>query len=161
MTHRFSIREAKFREADQVIEMIERLHEEARDFGGLVRKGARTTRWLRTVVGEAIGRKAGLVLVALNLEDQLVGALVAADTDLPYDSEFSKLAAGLGTYVSPNYRKAGVAGALYTEARKLLTERGYDGYLGAHLVGNDRAARVIDRAGFEPVETSVLMRLKE
>jgi len=157
----FSVREATMRDADKVIEMLSLLHWEMESRGGLVRPGERTERWMRTLVGEAIARKAGLVLVAVphNKDSQVVACLVAVDTELPYDSPYKKIAAGVGTYVENDWRKHGVATTLYGVAAQMLSDRGYDAYLGAHLTGNETAARVIKSVGFEPFEVSVLMDL--
>ena len=148
------IREAEPEDFDIVVRMISALHQEV---PGIVAAGPKTHAYVEQSVRLALSGS-GLVLVA---EDERgpAGALLAIDGVFPYDTNLGRTACGLGTYVQSWARKLGLAGALYTEARRLLTKRGYEHYLGAHLVGNDAAQRVIGRVGFEPFETLVLMHL--
>lgn len=149
------IRPAEPVELDRALAKLEALHCEV---SGIVKPGAKTTAYLREQIRRAHAGF-GVVLVAVEGGD-VVGALLAVEGELPYDHHLGKLVLGLGTYVDQPYRKLGLAGALYTEACELLRERGYRTYLGAHLVGNDNARRVIERVGFEPFEVNVRLDLE-
>lgn len=149
------IRVANLEEGDAVVCMIEALHCEVP--GGIVVPGERTTQYIRASVSEALSGR-GLVLVDDGFEG-LNAALLAVEAQFPYDTHLGRTALGLGTYVKQHARKLGLAGRLYTEARRILKLRGFENYLGAHLVTNEQAQRVITKAGFEPIETTVLLHL--
>jgi GNAT superfamily N-acetyltransferase len=154
-----TIREAKPEDLDFVVHALGELHRETEQYGGLVRQGPRTRHWI-TSTTEAALRGEGLALVA-EIEGQRVGALLAVDCTWPYDMPYERTVIGLGTWVAPPNRGKGVADSLYTVARSMLTERGYDGYFGGFLHGNEKVQRMLPRLGFRGYETSVVMDLKE
>lgn len=151
------IREATESDAPQVVSMLCALHEQNEGIGGLVKKGPRTERWVASTVDAALAGR-GLCLVAHRGEP--AGALLAVDSDAPYDNDFGRMIVGLGTYVRPAHRRLGIARLLYETAQYILRHRGYDTYFGARLPGNDSVAPLLDEIGFVPAELSVIARMR-
>ena len=142
-----------------VLECLTALHKEIRRVGGAVVDGPNTKHWvqrlaLRSTMGD------GVCVVAME-GDTLVGASVSIPIDWEFDSVYGKTAGGLGTYVLPNYRKLGVADALYTKMKAELTQRGYDSYVGGYAKDNTKVQGLLKRQGFQDVDTTVVVWLKE
>lgn len=154
----YIIRNATEADAPMVGVMIYGLHVETQAYGTVIAPGHKTATWVRECVMKAIDGQ-GLCLIARS-DEEAVGCLLAVDVEWPYDSRLGRGVMGLGTYVVPGWRRTGVAHALYQEAKKALLEKGYDSYVGAYLVRNDKVKGTLKRTGFKDVETSVVMDLR-
>jgi GNAT superfamily N-acetyltransferase len=146
------------RDADRVALLMERLHEELLPLGGDVQPGENTSVWVRKCIELALDG-AGACVVE-ERDGEIVGASLAVEAKLPYDSRLSKRPVfGVGTYVDPSFRCVGVADGLYQAMKRELTALGYDGYRGGYLPENKRVQGVLRRNGAVDTEVSVLFRL--
>jgi len=121
-------------------------------YGSAIRPGLLTNQWLASCFDSGI-------CVVAEVAGDVVGASLAIPGELPYDSADERLAIGVGTYVTQSHRKQGHALALYAGMARELAARGFDAYRGGYLLANDAVQPVLQRAGFRPVEVSVVMPL--
>jgi GNAT superfamily N-acetyltransferase len=152
----FEVRESKNDwELEQARSALMALVIERENHGAVMLSGERTKEWIYGLIETGT-----LVGAFLPNSSCLIGVLLAAPIVLPFDTEFKQIAGGFGTYVLGPYRGQGVAEALYTEAKRILSSRGFDCYMGSVMVNNASAKRATTKVGFKEHEVSVLMRLK-
>jgi GNAT superfamily N-acetyltransferase len=154
----FKIRQTNQHEAIAVVDMFMQLHGELLRYGHMVQPGMKTKDWVHSMVNQALNGE-GLSLVAATLSGNLIGTTLVLDGEFPYNTDFNKPAFGFGTYVDPDWRKHGVAHALYARAKETLEGQGYDMYIGSYLLDNKKSISVVSDVGFEAYEANVRMRL--
>lgn len=155
----FVVREAEIGDAEFLLLSLCALHDETSKYGGFVMAGRKTLDWISEAIETALVGNG----VALVMEDEAlgrVGALVAAEIEMPYSHGMGKVAAGYGVYVNPLCRHLGVAATLYRQAKATLIKRGFDTYLGGRLLDNFAAKSVLQEAGFDEVDVTVVCNLR-
>jgi GNAT superfamily N-acetyltransferase len=146
-------------EIAQSITLLQGLILEREKAGSIISIGDRTTRWIEGMVAQAMVKEGVLLGAFLPNSSALVGVLLAVDTVLPFSTRFRRVAGGFGTRVLPDFRRQGIAEALYNMAKLMLKERGFDLYLGAVMFNNLPARTVTKKVGFVENEVSLLMEV--
>jgi GNAT superfamily N-acetyltransferase len=153
MAGSLKIRGAHPNESSVVVSYLRALHNEVKVYGGKVRSGPKTDEWLEYLFERAVTGE-GICLVCAD-NGGIAGVSLAIEEDLPYDSDFVNPIFGFGTYVSPPYRKRGIAKELYVAMLREATARG-NTYLGAYLVENKAIQSVLKSIGVIELETMIL-----